>query len=234
MSVSLVVGTPGSGKSYYSVRAIAHAVQKGRVVATNVELVDDWAERLARQNPLRRLSKRAVARRAEQYRSRVLVSDDLAELFRIRLHGSGEGRGLMVLDEAHNWMNARSWQAGGRDEVVRFFTQHRKLGWDVLLITQDEQNIDRQVRSLFEYLVRLRNLRNFKVMGVRLVPVSFFIAIWSWSANQKMIVKREAFRLHRPTARLYDSMAVSHGLDEAPADAVWLPRSTVEVGADVG
>ncbi|MBJ7330724.1 MAG: hypothetical protein JHC95_12565 [Solirubrobacteraceae bacterium] len=225
MTLSLVVGAPGAGKSYYAVRAISDAVQSGRLVATNVTLEEDWAPRVAGANIFRRLIPGRRRKLEAAYRDRVLVSDDLSELFSIRLRGQGEGRGLMVLDEAHNWMNSRAWRDQDRTEIVRFFSQHRKLGWDVLLITQDELNVDRQVRSLFEYLVTLRNLRNAKFLGVRVVPFHCFLAIWTWNATNKTVIRRELYRLHKPTARLYDTMGLSHGLADAPENAIWLPRT---------
>jgi zona occludens toxin len=235
--IAMVTGAPGSGKSYYAVRAIAQALEKGQLVATNIELTPDWSIQCARRNPFTRLSRKRVVNRAAQYRERVYVSADLEELFRLRLRGEGEGRGLMVLDEAHNWLNARTWDADetGRStnkqeavtrrlKVVRFFSQHRKLGWSILLITQDEQNLDRQVRSLFEYHVRLKNLGNFKVAGIRLIPMNLFLAIWVWNDAAKSIVKRECYRLVRPVARLYDTMALSHGLEDDEHEPIYLPQ----------
>lgn len=222
--IVLVTGPPGSGKSYYSVRKIAEAVEAGKFVATNIDLVPDWADRLARRNVLRWLWPGRRAAVAAAFRQRVYVSGDLEELFRLRLRGAGEGRGVMVLDEAHNWMNSRTWKEDGRGPIVRFFSQHRKLGWDIYAITQDELNIDRQVRTLFEYHVRLKNLRNFKVAGIPVVPCNVFLAIWRWNDAAKSIAKRQAYRLTR-VARIYDSMALSHGLEENPDDAIWLPRT---------
>ena len=49
----LVTGTPGAGKSYYAVRKMLDAVEGGRYVASNVALVDGWAESFARSHPLR-------------------------------------------------------------------------------------------------------------------------------------------------------------------------------------
>lgn len=223
--ISLVVGAPGAGKSYYAVRKVSEALQAGRVVATNVALEPAWPERVAGSNPVRYVMPGRRRRLADRYRNRLVVSDDLSELFSIRLRGAGEGRGVMVLDEAHNWMNSRAWRDQDRMEIVRFFTQHRKLGWDVYLITQDELNIDRQVRSLFEYLIRLRNLRNVKLFGLRVVPINLFLAVWEWNSASSVVVKRETYTLNKRTASLYDTMALSHGLDDAPDDALWLPRS---------
>ncbi|HEX6472864.1 MAG TPA: zonular occludens toxin domain-containing protein [Streptosporangiaceae bacterium] len=255
--IALVVGPPGSGKSYTSVALIVEAVREGRYIATNIELAEAWAEDVARTYPLSWLRGRGWrARKAAELRRLVFVSADLDELFRVRLAPCGdcrgcragrtcrrEGRGRMVLDEAHNWMNARTWDSdpSGKSDskgaavarrlaVVRFFSQHRKLGWEVFLITQDEANVDRQVRSLFEYLIRLRNLRNFKVAGVRLIPFNLFLAIWGWNDPSHSVAKRQVRRLSRRIAGLYDTMALSHGLDvDDESDVIWLPHPPVDV-----
>jgi zona occludens toxin (predicted ATPase) len=245
MPITFVTGTPGAGKSYYAVRRIKAALERGQVVATNVALHDGWATAIARSNPFTRLVPGRVRKKAARYEQRLIVSDDLDELFRVRLHGDGESRGVMVLDEAHNWMNGRSWdvdETGGTERnarsvavnrrmtVVKFFTQHRKLGWEVVLITQAAENLDAQVRRLCEFNTRLRNLRQFKVAGITLFPFNLFIAIKVWNDPSKSIMSREVFRLHRRTARLYDTMALSHGLEDDASDAIWMPRPPQSAG----
>lgn len=219
----LVTGTPGAGKSYYAVRKMLDALEGGRCVASNVALVEGWAESFARSHPVRRFIPGRRDALAREWEARSFVSHDLGELFRVRMPGRREGRGVMVLDEAHNWMNSRLWKDSDRLELVRFFSQHRKLGWDVYLISQDANNIDRQVRSLFEYHVTLRNLKRFKLAGVPLLPVNLFLAIWKWNGAGGAVVKRETYRLNS-TAKLYDTLATSHGLQDEAADAIWLPR----------
>lgn len=221
--IALVTGPLGSGKSYYSVRAIGAALDAGKVVATNVELAPDTPERVAKSNLTRRLTPGGVRRKADKVRRSLFVADDLDELFALRLRGSEEGRGLMVLDEAHGWMNSRNWSDGNRQSIIRFFSQSRKLGWDVLLITQDAEMIDKQVRRLFEYHVHLRNLAKAKVLGVRVVPGNLFLAIWTWHATgTQVVVKREAFRLGWPK-NLYETRQLTHGLADDDGDALWLP-----------
>jgi hypothetical protein len=238
--IALVVGAPGAGKSYYCVSEILDALEAGKYVATNVELMPGWALAMAKSNFLRRLVPGRVRKTAADYERRLHVTHDLDELFRLRLQPCGscggckrgarcskEGRGRMILDEAHNWMNSRNWRDGDRDVIVRFFTQHRKLGWDVYLISQDENNLDRQVRTLYEYLVKLRNLRRYKVLGIPIVPFNFFLAIWTWNDRSGSIVKRQGRRLRRKIARLYDTMATSHGLDD-DVDTIMFPPSPVD------
>lgn len=231
--IALVQGPPGNGKSFYAIRKAAEALENGKCLATNVELAPDAYAKIAARNPLRRFNKRARDKRARQLAAQTLVSENLQELFSIRLRGRGEGRGVMILDEAHNWMNARAWSADDRAHIVRFFSQHRKLGWDVYLIAQDAEMIDKQVRALAEYIVSLRNLRRAKWAGVPISPVNLFLAVWRWHATTTTVVKREAFTLNY-AKDLYDTYATSHGLHGEHDDALWLPRQpdpTASAGA---
>jgi len=239
--INLVTGAPGSGKSYYAVRVICEAVMAGKPVATNIDLNPGWERRIASQNPLNRLWPPRRRRVEERLRRLVFVSADLDELFAVRVPGTKEGRWVLVLDECHNWMNARTWNAdetGKRDQasaiaarlrVVRFFTQHRKVGADVYAITQDAANIDRQVRTLFEHHIKLKALHNFKFCGVRVVPCKMFLAIWQWNDGAKTILKRQMYPL-TGVRKIYNTMALSHGMggiDDAPT--ITLPSAPADV-----
>src|SRR4051812_24856257 len=113
--IAVIEGVPGSGKSFGAVRRIKAALERGQFVGTNVELEYGWATTIARSNFFRRLL-RSCDTHAASYERRTYVSGELAELMRLRLPSCGkcsncrrdrtcrrEGRGLMVLDEAHNW-----------------------------------------------------------------------------------------------------------------------------------
>jgi zona occludens toxin (predicted ATPase) len=52
-----------------------------------------------------------------------------------------------VLDEVHIAFNARAWADTGH-EVLYYLSQHRKLGDDVICVTQSVNNVDRQFRSV--------------------------------------------------------------------------------------
>lgn len=215
--IFMVTGVLGSGKSYYAVRRIAAAMFEGKPVATNVELRPDFAEYMVRHRPellLRPMRRSQLL--GEDVRSLAAhyhYTEDLEELMAIRLAGAGESRGVMVLDEAHGWMNARSWSSTDRKEIVDFFTRSRKLGWDVILIAQQPEMLDKQVRDLFEYSIVLRNLKRARYMGVPItLGANLFLAIWSWwAAGKRIVLKREAYRLTW-VKNLYDTMS-GVGLD---------------------
>src|SRR4051812_882787 len=143
--LAAVTGTPGMGKTLFSVRRIVDELCRGKVVATNVPMEPDFLLTIAKHRSRTMLSKKRQQRWADDAARRFFFSDDAAELMALRIRGRGESRGVMVLDEAHDWMNSRAWQQDDRMEFVRWFSRHRKLGWDVYLVTQYLTNIDSQV-----------------------------------------------------------------------------------------
>ncbi len=257
--LQLVTGPPGTGKTYRSVRKHLEALQEGRYVASNVRLQDGWALVFARENYVDRFTdfwrkgKPAVEAKAVEYERRTFISGDLDELFALRLPRCGkckgcrrdkncqrEGRGLMILDEAHEWLNARMWDIDhsgqklsredsvqNRLKVVKFFALHRKLGWDVDLVTQSEKRLDNQVRDNFEYHTHLKNMRKFKIWGVLpIVPFNWFWAITDWHASGGERVGIKSYLLVKRVADQYDTMArpeLPHGAREL--GVIMLPLS---------
>lgn len=228
-----VKGRPGGGKSYYAARKAIQELMLGKCVVSNVTLRPGWEEKAAQHAYFSRMRGKSIDEIASGLLSRYhqLDPDDtdaLRELFRVRVAGERESRGVAILDEAHNWLNARKWNDGDRQDYVAWFTQHRKLGFDVYLLSQAIESIDAQIRRLIEYYVVLRNLKRWKVVGISPIPMNIFIAITVWDGgpgSEQMIVRREAFPLtwQKDT---YFTMGLSHGLaaEYNRPDALWLPR----------
>ena len=61
--------------------------------------------------------------------------------------------------------NSRSWNQKGRSQWVIFFTQHRKFGYTVILVSQHKDLIDKQIRHIFQHDYEHRNVKNFKLIG---------------------------------------------------------------------
>jgi len=68
-----------------------------------------------------------------------------------------DGGVLFVIDEVHIGFNSREWARTGA-EVIYYLSQHRKLGDDVLAITQSVGNVDKQFRSVAQDFTYIRNL----------------------------------------------------------------------------
>jgi hypothetical protein len=243
--IACVTGAPGSGKSYYCTRKIADSLDAGKYVATNVTMVRDWERQLASRNQLSRLIPGRVEGKASRYAERSHYTDSLAELMGVGLgcqvcgdrpdpdhgghclsgHRLAEGRGVAVIDEAHEWLNNRTWDAEDRGDFVRWFSLHRKLGWDTYLITQHIDSIDKQIRDRVEFHIVLRNIKRMKFAGIPLVPVNAFLAIHVWLQGPKAkrhISKRELFFLDG-RRKLYDTMGL-HGIDLGESAGIWLPH----------
>lgn len=72
---------------------------------------------------------------------------------------------LLVIDECQLIFNNRDWSNETRPEWISFFTQHRKLGYRVILVAQFDQMIDKQIRSLIEYEIIHRKVKNIGIGG---------------------------------------------------------------------
>ena len=53
-------------------------------------------------------------------------------------HKFKEGAIRLYIDECQLLFNAREWNIKGRKEWLSFFTQHRKYGYDIILVAQSD------------------------------------------------------------------------------------------------
>ena len=233
MAITLVVGPPGSGKTFWTMRRFRLAVLAGRCVATNVVLSDGWADSIARSVWLYRFVPALRRRKVAEWESKVAYVETLDDVARIRLSTEGwesklEGRGELIWDEAGDSFDARNWnedkEKRGRDN--RWMRQHRKLGWEVFLVAQDEGQIDVQVRNMCTYLVHLVNLKNLRLAWfLPAPPVNLFRAHWKWhGSTDRKPHKLELYKLDKRTARLYDTHQIVQKTGHAEDGVVWLPR----------
>lgn len=151
MAVYSVEGKLGTGKTKFCVKRAQEALRQGRRVASNVDL---YVERLT----------------PEKARSYVRLPDKPTELDLVAMgHGNPESydeerNGVLILDELGTWLNSRSFQDKSRAGIIDWLIHARKFGWDVYLIVQDANMIDRQVReALVEYQCRCMRLDKVRV-----------------------------------------------------------------------
>lgn len=220
--ITAIQGTPGSGKSATAVADMAEFLFAGGVVATNFSLSPDWLDVLCNHSLRYRLGlvDRALYRRSLYDRCwKVGTHHTIMSLGR-QLRGMTkrkgfQGLGRLYLDESQLIFNCRDWNKN--KGFIEFFTQHRKLGWDVYLLTHTLDMIDKQIRDLVEYETRLRDLQNVKILG--LVPMPWlwlqfkpsFLAITRYagiSAGAGQIFKRRLYTLNESYKDLYDTCEV--------------------------
>lgn len=153
MPVYVVQGKLGTGKGKYCMLKMDEALREGRRVATNFDL---FLEGL-----LPAQSKTTAIRVPDKP-----TAQDLDDI------GSGnpddrfneEKNGVLVLDELGSWLNSRGFQSPERAALLDWLIHARKKGWDVYLVVQNIDMIDKQVRvGLAEYQVRLIRADKIKI-----------------------------------------------------------------------
>lgn len=153
MGADLIQGKKGSGKSKLAVMQMRDHLAQGLMVATNLDLyLDKLMPPMSKATALR--------------------IPDKPTLQDLQLVGCGnigdryneERDGLMVLDELATWLNARTFADRTRQGVLDWLVHSRKLGWSTVLICQDLQQIDKQVReSQVDYVTRCVRLDRVRI-----------------------------------------------------------------------
>jgi len=143
-------GVPGSGKSYDGIRKILDALQRERVVYTNIDgvHVDTCREFIA--------SRIGQSRDWLDSHLMFLPANCIPDFWNHTEVGS-----LVVIDEAQLYFNSRDFIKTANREFGDWASTHRHHGYDLLLITQNAARIDTAVRSLAEFRYRYRKLNVF-------------------------------------------------------------------------
>lgn len=195
--ITLYSGTPGSGKSFHAAKDLLKRFECGGGIICNfpVKVPDNI-------KPKQEL-------RVSYWDNSEITPQRLVAYAR-KYHTMGvEGQTLIVIDEAQVIFNCREFGAKDRRDWVKFFTQHRKLGYNMLLITQWDRMIDRQIRVLIENEVKHRKLNNYGFGGGLLTLLTlgstWFIGIEYWYGGNKLLIGREIFRYSSKVASIYDS-----------------------------
>lgn len=118
-----------------------------------------------------------------------------------------EGEILLVIDECQIMFNSRDWGQKNRGEWCSFFTQHRKLGYEIILIAQFDRMLDRQIRSLIEYEYIHRKVSNYGIKG-KLISMfcmgNLFVSVKVWYPMRER-VGAEWFICHKKYYSIYDT-----------------------------
>lgn len=154
-------GVPGSGKSLHVIRQIVAYLQAGKKVIANFPLLVD-----------------KVPKNTGRYffmpNERLTVSY-LMQFSKTMHAPKQENQTLLVIDEASVKFNSRTFMEKDRLAFLSFFAQHRKYGFQIILVQQDLRQIDRQIRDMVELEVEHRKMNNYKLY--KFCPFPLFCAI---------------------------------------------------------
>lgn len=143
--IYLYSGTPGSGKSLHAVSEMLRFERKGRPVIANFRL--NGKALSGRGKVFYSDNDNLTPQKLEQY-SALYWSEQKTRV--------KEDSILLVIDECQLVFNARDWQKNKR--WIGFFTQHRKMGYEIILVAQQREMIDKQIRAVIEFEFKHRKL----------------------------------------------------------------------------
>ncbi len=189
----LYTGTPGSGKSYHAAEVIDRALRRRIPVIANFEVNLD---------PKRHKGDFVYIPTLE------LTVDKLKDyaLEHFSSARRNEHQGIIIIDEAQIPFNSREGLNKNRMKWIEFFSQHRHYFYDIILITQNDRMIDRQIRSFVETEYKHRKLTNFGAKGYFMIFIfhKMFVAVKYWYPIQER-VEPEFFNLRKRVCKLYDT-----------------------------
>lgn len=196
--IYLFTGTPGSGKSLHVAEMVYYKVKWKHPVLCNFEVNKGLFKdsRSFRYVPNESLTPEYLTEYARDY---------------FKLQPFREGQITLVIDECQTIFQSRDWRAADRNDWVTWFTQHRKLGYNVYLVCQYHEMIDKQIRTLVEYEVSHRKVNNVgmfgRVVNVLMVGHPLVCAVTKWY-GQKMRLGSDWFVGRKKFYRLYDTLKV--------------------------
>lgn len=180
--IVLYSGTPGSGKSYHAAAVIHRELRHRGGIITNFPI---------NTKKIKKVRADHLYLANDQLTPRTLIS-----YAKEHHKPNRENQSLIVIDEAQLLFNSRLGFGGKREsdqrmEWLQFFSQHRKLGYQIILIAQSDRMLDKQIRSLIENDVRHRKLNNYGVLGFFASLLTFgrsiFYAIDVWHGTREKI-----------------------------------------------
>lgn len=192
MAINLYTGTPGSGKSLDLARDIIRRLRRGSRVIANIDI--DVDEIKGNKGTFVYLP------------DHEMTPQFLYDFARLNHERGKEGQTLIIIDECQLKFNPRDYliksKQAERMEWIEFFTTHRHYGYNVILSTQWDRMIDRQIRALVEYEYIHRKINNYKIFA--LLPFKLFVSVQYWY-GLRLRIGAEFYIYRKLYSRIYDS-----------------------------
>lgn len=197
--MNLYVGTPGSGKSYNIARKLYHGLRLQRNFICNFPIDLD----VISKNGKKKIGNFIYLKTYD-------MSPKYFMDYAKNNHVKGkEHQTVIIIDEASLLFNPQNWRNKELISWVEFMQLHRHIGYDIILITQNDRLINKQIRSFIENVIIHRKIGNYKLFG-KLLGMFFhgnvFMAVEKWYALPRSPgMGSEMFFLNKKIARIYDT-----------------------------
>lgn len=201
--ISFYSGTPGSGKSLKMAHEVVLWLKKLRKnVIANIEIDRDFILKGKKGGEFFYLPN-------EEFTPEYFYE------YAIKYHEMGkEHQTLIVIDECQVIFSPTAVKLFSRlkpryrQEWLDFFTQHRHMGFDIIMISQFDRLVDPQIRCLFEYNFVHRKANNFGFIGqlFTLFHVSLFVQIQKWYGMNE-VCSKSFYTYSKKYSKIYNSYA---------------------------
>ncbi len=215
--IYLYSGTPGSGKSLHASKDIIQKLRRKQSVIANFDINLDVVTQTFRGKIWEKIQNIfKIKKKTKKYQRKIgeyvykdnsqLTVDNLIEYAKKNHKKAREGQTLIVIDECAVLFNTRSWADKGRQSWIKFFQMHRHYGYNIILISQNDRLIDRQIRAFIEYDVKHRKANNLGFIGmiISMTGQHVFAAITYWYGVKEKC-NSEFFTYKKMYSKLYDS-----------------------------
>ncbi|WNC17866.1 zonular occludens toxin domain-containing protein [Brevibacillus brevis] len=197
-------GTIGSGKSYHALEQIINTLKQGKHVIANFPL--NFPAYMVRKGFADRFL----------YIPDKLLEDERGIAFLLKMSkdmqfNKGEGNCLVVIDEAGNYFPPDQSTSPLQKYWNKFFTQSRKLGYDFILVMQDDKQINRTIRACCEYEIKHRKANN--IFPFSLLPFTIFMYVTYWKQTRERLASESSIFVKR-FSDLYNTHMLFGRLDE--------------------
>lgn len=149
--IEIFEGRLGGGKTYHAVKRIVQYIANGGCVWCNIELNIPAITEYLRARYQWDLQPGQI---------NTYDGEQIKQVYQFVPPGCPESPNLVILDEAHIYLNARDWAKADR-LFLEWMTHTRHLSVDVVMISQSLYNIDKQITRLVQYIWRFRDLQKW-------------------------------------------------------------------------
>lgn len=198
--LDLYSGTPGSGKSLHLARTIkTYLTVRKKPVICNFPINTDLLSKNGK-NKIGEFTFMPNEMLTVDYLVSYSINNKLYEK---------EGSALIVIDEAGIMFNSRDYAASDRKQWLWFMSMHRHFGYNIILASQQDRMLDRQIRGFIESDYKHRKANNFKFIGFlfTLFRIPLFVVIEYWYPV-KLKNSVELFIYHKKDGQLYSTMGM--------------------------
>lgn len=173
--IEVFEGRLGGGKTYHAVKRMVKYLASGGCVCSNISL---------NMENVKSYLKERYSWEYQKGQYIYLEDDHINQFYKYTPAGSVDCPSLVIIDEAHIWLNARDW-ANVLREMLIFLTQSRKCFTDIIFISQSALNLDKQIMRLVQYIWRFRDLKKLKIteLGIGWPLNQFLVAQYDYDGK---------------------------------------------------